>query len=366
MHITFPTQRSSPFQDRYPLSRKKWWKKMVDKVVPLFVISFILTVAASFVLALNLEKGDLGKAVLLDLVLGFPVFYLLLLVCSGFYYRAYIRSYSYDCGEEFVTIKKGVFAPREIHVQYRKIQDVYVDQDILDRILGIYDVHLASATAASGVEAHIDGVDFAAAEGIKNFLLAKVSGTEVAPVSEQAPSAMPAPVAMKAHVSSDEFPIAKAFYVNLTLGSLFSSGVWTLFLFWFFFRTGTSATLLSVIYVLMLVAHILGNYLWVKRFRFEFLPDYIKTVSGVLSVSEKHVPYRAIQDVVLHQGILSRMLGICNVRIENAAVGAPSGRRGTAYRGIVIPGLTIKHGTRLVAIVNEITSGMRGSSPTGV
>ena len=59
--------------------------------------------------------------------------------------------------------------PAQIHVQYGKIQDVYVDQDLLDRILGIYDVHISSATYSSGIEAHIDGVDKVGAEGLKNL-----------------------------------------------------------------------------------------------------------------------------------------------------------------------------------------------------
>ena len=40
--------------------------------------------------------------------------------------------------------------------------------------MGLYDVHLSSATATSGMEAHIDGVDKHAAEGLKSFLLGKI------------------------------------------------------------------------------------------------------------------------------------------------------------------------------------------------
>src|SRR6185503_6801296 len=72
----------------------------------------------------------------------------------NFWYQwAYIQRYYYSADADFLTIKKGVIMPAEIHVQYRKIQDVYVDQDLTDRIFGIYDVHVASATATSAMEA---------------------------------------------------------------------------------------------------------------------------------------------------------------------------------------------------------------------
>jgi len=49
-----------------------------------------------------------------------------------------------------------------------------VDQDLLDRIFGLYDVHLSSATISSGMEAHIDGLEKQAAEGLRNILLQTV------------------------------------------------------------------------------------------------------------------------------------------------------------------------------------------------
>lgn len=50
-----------------------------------------------------------------------------------------------------------------------------VDQDLLDRIFGLYDVHLSSATISSGFEAHIDGVEKPAADGLRQLLLKAVN-----------------------------------------------------------------------------------------------------------------------------------------------------------------------------------------------
>jgi len=41
--------------------------------------------------------------------------------------------------------------------------------------MGLYDVHLSSATVSSGIEAHIDGVEKPAADGLRKIILEKVS-----------------------------------------------------------------------------------------------------------------------------------------------------------------------------------------------
>lgn len=145
---------------QFPLSPKKFWKKMIEKLFP-WLLLLIVLFGISFFFALNAEKDVTYQFI--GIIFVIIVIFFLCAVPYGFYVRAYIRRYFYDGNENFLTIRKGVFAPTEIHVQYQKIQDVYVDQDILDRIMGLYDVHIASATVTSGIEAHIDGVEEAAA-----------------------------------------------------------------------------------------------------------------------------------------------------------------------------------------------------------
>ena len=87
----------------------------------------------------------------------------------------YFQVYFYDLTDDFIIIRKRVFTPREITIPYERVQDVYIDQDLLDRIMGLYDVHLSSATVSSGIEAHIDGVEKPAADGLRKIILEKVS-----------------------------------------------------------------------------------------------------------------------------------------------------------------------------------------------
>lgn len=94
-----------------------------------------------------------------------------MILLNYLYQRWYFAVYFYDLTPDFIRIRKGPITPREITIPYERIQDVYVDQDLLDRIFGLYDVHLSTATISSGMEAHIDGVEKQAAEGLRTIIL---------------------------------------------------------------------------------------------------------------------------------------------------------------------------------------------------
>lgn len=95
-------------------------------------------------------------------------------VLAFLYQRWYFAVYFYDLTPDYIVIRKNPITPKEITIPYERVQDVYMDQDLLDRFFGLYDVHLSSATVASGMEAKIDGVEKEAANGLRNLLLQKV------------------------------------------------------------------------------------------------------------------------------------------------------------------------------------------------
>ncbi|MFH0755356.1 MAG: PH domain-containing protein [bacterium] len=88
-----------------------------------------------------------------------------------FYQRWYFATYFYDLTDDFIQIKKGPITPQEITIPYERLQDVSVDQDLLDRLFGLYDVHVSSATISSEMDAHIDGVEKQSAEGLRAIFL---------------------------------------------------------------------------------------------------------------------------------------------------------------------------------------------------
>ena len=233
----------NPFQSRYPLSPLKFWKKFLPNIIPAIIFSIIIggLIAVFLPFLLNSQVNDFQSLVpqIIFQGTGIAIFLtIIILALYAWYYSSYIRTYFYQGDENFITIRKGVFTPREIHVQYQKIQDVYVDQDLFDRILGLYDVHIASATSTSGMEAHIDGVNSGVADGLKNFFLQKIqsSNTMQPPVAgtqtDQSQlgtgltsNVTSTPVQLSQEISNKTFPFDGRFVFSQFLGALLLSPV---------------------------------------------------------------------------------------------------------------------------------------------
>lgn len=163
----------SKTREQFPLSTKKVIKKTVMKT---FIWVIIFLVFGIFTLLASIPEFSDGTGSNPFISATLPIIIILFLITfiTYLYQKWYFAVYFYELTPDFVQIKKGPITPKEITIPYERIQDIYVDQDILDRIFGIYDVHLSSATIASGIEAHIDGLEKKAADGLREVLLNSV------------------------------------------------------------------------------------------------------------------------------------------------------------------------------------------------
>ena len=154
-----------------PLTPKKVVKKTVKSVmVFLFLWSFVIFTGASIAYSL---WPNFSVILFWSIVLTFlpalaliPVFYR--------YQQLYFRTYYYNLKSDVMIIRKGVWAPHEIRLPYSKIQNVYVDRDLLDVVFKLYDVHLATADSASNLYAHVDGLDEENALKLRDMLLKRI------------------------------------------------------------------------------------------------------------------------------------------------------------------------------------------------
>ncbi|QQS39188.1 PH domain-containing protein [Candidatus Woesebacteria bacterium] len=161
---------ASATREKFPLSYKKVYKKTLSNILGWVIFTLILWGTLVAILG---SSGNIENWIMTFSLVIFT-FLLLIVLISFLYQRWYYYFYFYDLADDYIQIKKGPITPREITLPYERIQDVYVDQDILDRIFGIYDIHVSSATISSGVEAHIDGVEKQSAEGLRATLLETV------------------------------------------------------------------------------------------------------------------------------------------------------------------------------------------------
>jgi membrane protein YdbS with pleckstrin-like domain len=379
-------QLISPLQQQFPLSPKKYWKKIIPKIIGNLIFClflFVMTLAIIGVVDKSLDGyigGPHTSATLLLLLIPIVVFFIIIAFYS-WYYKTYIKRYYYAGEEFFITIKKGVFTPSEIHVQWQKIQDVYVDQDIFDRIMGLYDVHIASATVTSGIEAHIDGVDHATAEGLKEFILGKISNNGSGNFQNTISSKSPQPknkfsssptlsVKLVDEISNVKYPLTKKWFNLKLVSNIMSPFIyWALIGLFIIFDIKVKNTyinidniftiILPIYFMISIISAILQTislFLWKKNYAFNFTPENIYYSNGVIAISEKNMPYSSIQDVTVQQGFIERLIGLGKVRIANAAQQTVQTSRGRAsiFSGIIIQGISIEDANKIAAQLNSI------------
>lgn len=160
----------SQTRDQYPLSTKKVLKKTLAGTL-IWSILLLVCFSITFFISINTPLKSIFGLIFLGIIL----FLFFIITLTYLYQLWYYHFYYYDFTPDYIVIKKGPITPREITIPYERVQDVYVDQDLLDRIFGLYDVHLSSATISSGMEAHIDGLEKLAADGLRGVLLKTVS-----------------------------------------------------------------------------------------------------------------------------------------------------------------------------------------------
>lgn len=262
-------------------------------------------------------------------VLLYPVtlilFPIIAIVSSFFYYKKYRQNYFYDISGEHLTVKKGVFSSHETHILLSSVYDVTLDQDLIDKVLGIYDVHFITENGGGGDALHIDGMSLAGATKIKELLLGKVS-RETISSEESTPSNLP-------HAGASHlYKVSFLWLIKQSLrGLLFSCIpvliVW-LGLFWpakvktptlleIFEPSFSQINLLSFTYALSLGVFMLFS-LWKKLFTsYLFKKDYLEThFTSLLGSKEKHMLYSSIKKANLTQSMLDTVLGLADIELS--------------------------------------------------
>ena len=159
-----------------PLQKRKILKKTFSSVVKILALCGFVSIF--FVHWISGNIGTLPEGIKAHSTLyGFLWFIvIILIVCSRMVYQIlYFISYFYDVDENNFVIRKGVLTKREITLPFSKITDVYVDQDLTDVALGLYDVHISTPTVESGKFAHIDGLNKTGSAKLRKLILDAVN-----------------------------------------------------------------------------------------------------------------------------------------------------------------------------------------------
>ena len=89
------------------------------------------------------------------------------------FFKYHTLRYKFD--EEGVSARWGILFRREIYLTYRRIQDIHVSRNLLERWLGIGKVEVQTASGSASAELSIEGMD--RYEEIRDYLYSRMRGT---------------------------------------------------------------------------------------------------------------------------------------------------------------------------------------------
>jgi putative membrane protein len=107
------------------------------------------------------------------------------------YFRYHTLRYRFD--DEGVSASWGILFRREIHLTYKRIQDIHVQRSLVQRWLGIATIEVQTASGSQSAELSVEGV--VEHEALRDFLYDRMRG--------RGTGAAPASVAPEAHAGGD-------------------------------------------------------------------------------------------------------------------------------------------------------------------
>ncbi|MCK4781763.1 PH domain-containing protein [Candidatus Parcubacteria bacterium] len=140
----------------------------------------------------------------------------------------------------------------------------------------------------------------------------------------------------------------KFIFVGLFL--LFFFGIYLVPLIILPLIAGDSIFLISLVPLLFLAVYFALCYIWAKWtynfWKYEATEDTFKMEHGVIYKRYVSIPYERIQNIDIHRGIMARLLGLSDLRIQTAGFGGMQGKWGSSAEGN-LPGIEMKRAEEL-------------------
>jgi len=130
-------------------------------------------------------------------------YYLIIALLSGpafpFVFLPLLFKYEtlhYRFDEEGISMRWGLLFRREVYLTYRRIQDIHLTRNILQRWMGLATVSVQTASGSSSPEIAIDGI--LESDALRDFLYAQMRGARREEAEPQAAG----------HETTDNEPLA--------------------------------------------------------------------------------------------------------------------------------------------------------------
>ena len=278
----------------------------------------------------------------------------LALVALIAYEVTYYRRFEYDLGGDTLDIRSGVISRRNREIPIRRIQNVDISRNVVQRFLGIAAVDFETA-GGSETEASLRFVDFDEAKRLQRAIGRLKRGVDEAddaerepPVADELFALTPRELALVGALSFD-VRIPGLLFV-LVSGSLpaMSSVVPV--------GSGTAVValgLVAVAFVVLLVSWVAGATAAVLNyydFRLTQVEDELQYERGLLRRYDGSIPLDKVQTLTVVDDPLKRYFGFASLRIETAGYAPGSGESGSEA---AVP---LARRDRVFALANRIES----------
>jgi len=294
---------------------------------------FSLLVLAVFSSDFSLEAFDVGF-----LALGSVVFLGIVLVSLVWEYVVW-RRYDYYFEEDSLRITHGVFRRDEREIPYRRIQNVSIEKNILQRILGIGKVDFETA-GGSSTEASLKYVSVDRAGEVQRKIRELKNGDESGGEDESDRDLV--------FELSDRDLVAYSFLSlnsRVALGVLAGFGVLSSIGGAVLNRFSIAPVVLFSVLGLVFVSGVwllnaASNFVQYYGFKLWRERDTLEFERGLLNRSEGSIPVEKVQGVSIEENFLKRQLDYATMKIETAGlsneqevksneVAVPLAKRGT-------------------------------------
>lgn len=253
------------------------------------------------------------------------IFFFLPIIGVIIYEYYYYKLYYYNFTDDGAEIRKGVVSRATGHVRYERLQNLYVNQDFLDRIFGLYDVHYETAGETSGIYSHVDGLEKENADKLIQFLNEKAkNSSQTKQVIKNEVVAPKSTINTGQKFSRENCPMSNLVISEWVIGTLFIYLFILVFVYFIFIikSNGISLALLLVSIPIFIILSIIYWYIWYKNFYFSFDDEKGEIRKKVIGQYTSYIYYDRIQNVNMTQTIWDRMFGLYSVFIETASEGA--------------------------------------------
>lgn len=270
--------------------------------------------------------------------------------------KLHYNFYFYDLTQDFIIIKKGSILTKEITIPYERVQDVYITQDILDKMLDLYDVRFSKPNTSSGREIRIDGLEKGAADGLKKIVLEKNSKKKAMQTNKETSSKIEPEYS--SFITKKVYPIEGRWVFKSVWGTLLVLA----FLLYLAQNIKQETGIYrydAFIFIPIVITQLIATYLQLINFHYSLDDKAIVLRQGIFSKKQRLMHYGSIQNVLVKQDLYDKIFGLASITIENASHGAgfQNIRRSATdllgFRGnkICVPGLKKQNAEALRNII---------------